>query len=476
MSLDEKSFGSDLPSNASTNDGYLTFGPENAYGTISVGGVDTDWYHMHTDVGSTYVVSLLPYSFDGTSSPGAKFDVRDRFSNIVAYSTTTNGQSQSWLGVATSTDYYIEVSSPSSGGYSLRADNASQLEQTADTPLVWGETLTDTLTYTGEEHTYSLQLVAGTTYYASITSATLADPFLQLVNPADQIVSFTSAVVGQQYSYTPTISGSYRLEVSSNSFFGRGSYTITDYITPSPNPDFDVAYYLEHNRDVAAAGVDPETHFTSVGWKEGRNPDAFFDVRYYLNQNPDVAAAGIDPLVHYETAGWKEGRDPSAAFSTRAYLQANPDVAAARIDPLMHYLHNGALEGRLAFIATPHGVGPQDPLVDNSYYFSQYADVRVAGADPSAHYASNGWGEGRNPDALFDTGFYLRSNPDVAAAGIDPLLHYEKVGWQEGRDPSAAFSTSKYLAAYSDVRAAGVDPLVHYENYGIQEGRVAFHE
>ena len=475
MSLDEKSFGIDLPSNTSTN-GYLTFGPENAYGTISVGGIDTDWYHMHTDVGSTYLVSLLPSSFDGTGSPGAQFDVRDRFGNILAYSSTSNGQSPSWLGVANSTDYYIEVSSPSAGGYSLRAANASQPEQTSDTPLVLGETLTDTLSYSGEERTYSLQLAAGTTYYAGITFATLADPYLQLVNSADQVVSYATAVVGQRYSYTPTISGTYKLEVSSNSFFGRGSYSITDYTTASPNPDFDVAYYLQHNPDVATAGVGAEAHFTSVGWKEGRNPDAFFDIRYYLNQNPDVAAAGIDPLVHYETAGWKEGRDPSAAFSTRAYLQANPDVAAAQIDPLMHYLHNGALEGRLAFIATPHGVGPQDPLLDNSYYFTNNADVKAAGVNPSAHYASSGWKEGRNPDALFDTNFYLRSNPDVAAAGIDPLLHYENFGWREGRDPSAAFSTSQYLAAYSDVRAAGVDPLIHYEDFGIHEGRVAFHE
>ncbi|WP_428537703.1 hypothetical protein [Rhodopila sp.] len=474
MSLDEKSFGIDLPSNTATT-GYLTFGPENAYGTISAGGIDTDWYHMHTDVGFTYVVTLLPNSFDGTSSLGAKFDVRDQFGNIMAYS-SANGQAQQWLGVANSTDYYIEVTSPSAGGYSLRADNASKPEQTSDTPLVSGETLTDTLTYTGEEHTYALQLAAGTTYYAAITFATLADPYLQLVNPFDQVVSYTSAVVGRSYSYTPTISGTYKLEVSSNSFIGRGSYSITDYITPSANPDFDVAYYLQHNPDVAAAGVDPEAHFTSFGWREGRNPDAFFDIKYYLNQNPDVAAAGIDPLVHYETDGWKEGRDPSASFSTRAYLRANPDVAAAQIDPLMHYLHNGALEGRLAFVATPHGVGPQDPLVDNTYYFSQYADIRAAGVDPSAHYASSGWREGRNPDALFDTNFYLRSNPDVAAAGIDPLLHYENFGWREGRDPSAAFSTAKYLAAYSDVRAAGIDPLVHYENFGIQEGRAAFHE
>ena len=65
MNLDEKSYGNDLANNASTS-GYLMFGAENAYGTINYLG-DTDWYLIHTDIGSTYGVTLLPYSFDGTS-------------------------------------------------------------------------------------------------------------------------------------------------------------------------------------------------------------------------------------------------------------------------------------------------------------------------------------------------------------------------------------------------------------------------
>jgi hypothetical protein len=247
--------------------------------------------------------------------------------------------------------------------------------------------------------------------------------------------------------------------------------------TPTPNPiqgDFDPAYYLAQNPDVAAANVDPLMHYETYGWEEGRNPDAYFNTRFYLNQNPDVAAAGIDPLLHYETYGWKEGRDPSLNFNTDSYLKANPDVAAANIDPLEHYLQFGASEGRMTFISTPHGVGPQNSLVDNAYYSRTYGDVAAVGMNPFTHYDQFGWHEGRNPDALFDTKYYLAHNPDVAAAGVDPLLHYEEYGWHEGRDPSAQFSTNKYLAANPDVAAAGIDPLVHYEQYGIQEGRAIF--
>jgi hypothetical protein len=242
----------------------------------------------------------------------------------------------------------------------------------------------------------------------------------------------------------------------------------------TPVSEFDTAYYLAQNPDVAAAGIDPFTHFNTYGWQEGRNPDAFFSTRYYLNQNPDVAAARINPLTHYAENGWKEGRDPSSEFSSSAYINANPDVAAAHIDPLMHYLAYGAPEGRISFAAQPHGVGPQNPLVDNAYYFTQYADVRALGLNPLTHYNAFGWHEGRNPDSLFNTQGYLQHNQDVQAAGTNPLFHYDQFGWKEGRDPSAEFSTQKYLSANADVLAAGIDPLVHYTQFGQSEGRAIF--
>lgn len=52
----------------------------------------------------------------------------------------------------------------------------------------------------------------------------------------------------------------------------------------SPMPEFDVAYYLQHSPDVAAAGVDPFEHFWGFGYREGRNPSAEFDVRFYAQR------------------------------------------------------------------------------------------------------------------------------------------------------------------------------------------------
>ena len=73
-----------------------------------------------------------------------------------------------------------------------------------------------------------------------------------------------------------------------------------------------------------------------------------FDPAYYLFNNPDVAAAGQDPLDHFLQRGWKEGRDPSRDFSLADYLELNPDVAAAGVQPFVHYLSQGRREGRIA--------------------------------------------------------------------------------------------------------------------------------
>ena len=150
--------------------------------------------------------------------------------------------------------------------------------------------------------------------------------------------------------------------------------------------------------------------------------DPLFDRSYYLANNPDVAAAGVDPYTHFETQGWREGRDPSALFDTSYYLTKNPDVAAANINPLDHFENQGWHEGR-----------NPDALFDTNYYLAQNPDVKAAGIDPVIHYDEMGWKEGRNPSAGFNTNAYLNANPDVKAAGVDPLSQYLSTGAAEGR-------------------------------------------
>jgi hypothetical protein len=133
--------------------------------------------------------------------------------------------------------------------------------------------------------------------------------------------------------------------------------------------EFDAAFYLATNPDVAASGEDPFEHYRSHGWREGRlshrppiapvqvvgeDEDRIalirteFSESYYLSTNPDVAAAGIDPAEHYYHSGWREGRNPNSAFDTRYYLEANDDVLKAGLNPFWHYLVAGRKEERVA--------------------------------------------------------------------------------------------------------------------------------
>jgi glycosyltransferase involved in cell wall biosynthesis len=259
---------------------------------------------------------------------------------------------------------------------------------------------------------------------------------------------------------------------------------------------FDRAYYLRQYPDVAEAGVDPFTHFMTIGWAEGRNPCALFDTELYLARNPDVAQAGINPLVHYVRAGAREGRTFSHLFDAAWYLAKNPDIAeAARANPLAHYLASGAGEGReanplfdqawylkrypqaaeapcaLAHYAE-HGesgaVSPH-PLFDAAFYLERYPDVAEAGMNPLAHYLMRGHEEPRQPHPLFDAEWYLNANADVAAARQNPLLHYLWEGAREGREPNPQFDTASYLEARP--QAAAANPLIHYLEHGPPDER-----
>jgi len=87
----------------------------------------------------------------------------------------------------------------------------------------------------------------------------------------------------------------------------------------------------------------------------------YWDPEYYLGHNPDVKAAGVDPLGHYNEFGWHEGRDPSSLFDTSDYLSQYSDVAAAGVNPLEHYLNFGMKEYRNPKLFTPTDQTPITP-------------------------------------------------------------------------------------------------------------------
>jgi lipopolysaccharide biosynthesis protein len=174
-------------------------------------------------------------------------------------------------------------------------------------------------------------------------------------------------------------------------------------------------WYLEQNRDVRLAGIDPLIHFLEHGGTEGRDPHPLFDCGWYLWENPAVRAAKLNPLVHYLTAGAQAQRDPCPLFDTAFYLRQKPDLDGA--DPLTHYLRHGAAQG-----LDPH------PLFDSDWYLEHYPAVAAKGINPLLHYVRWGAAAGLNPSARFDAARYLADNPDVRESGVNPLLHYLQQG------------------------------------------------
>jgi hypothetical protein len=128
---------------------------------------------------------------------------------------------------------------------------------------------------------------------------------------------------------------------------------------------FDATYYYQNRPDVLKAFLDSGAasayefalaHYNNFGWKEGANPNAVFNTKEYLAKYEDVAKAGVNPFTHYTTHGQAEGRAPNgtfpalAEFDAETYLALNPDLGIAGITTAAaaydHFITYGYAENR----------------------------------------------------------------------------------------------------------------------------------
>jgi glycosyltransferase involved in cell wall biosynthesis len=115
----------------------------------------------------------------------------------------------------------------------------------------------------------------------------------------------------------------------------------------SPSLWFDTAWYRqEYNIDSKEVAL---SHFLKHLHSHKYNPVPVFDVRYYVSHNPDIVAAGVDPFIHFIDTGVFEGRNPSDAFDIKFYVNRYLN-GAANENPFLHYLqhrNDPGVEGRL---------------------------------------------------------------------------------------------------------------------------------
>ena len=104
-----------------------------------------------------------------------------------------------------------------------------------------------------------------------------------------------------------------------------------------PHRLFAPSYYLSQIPTLEAR-QSPLRHYLCEGWRMGLKPHPEFDTAYYLSANPDVAAAGVEPLTHYVEHGQMEDRNPSYAFHSATYRKLVGFEKTPEMSPLEHKL------------------------------------------------------------------------------------------------------------------------------------------
>lgn len=199
-------------------------------------------------------------------------------------------------------------------------------------------------------------------------------------------------------------------------------------------------------------------------WRAELADCPLMDAKWYSEKYPDVAAAGVEPLSHYLAVGWREGREPGPGFDGAYYFSRYPDVAASTMPPLLHFWLHGRSDGRHPTHAAEvehrnhrrwHRQVLRCPLFDGEWYRKEYPDVASYGSDPAWHYVVVGWRQDRQPGPEFDPAYYRSRSPELASYEGPPLLHYWRRSRFQGRSPNPSLDLAYQ---HQNSRLPGLDP------------------
>jgi GT2 family glycosyltransferase/glycosyltransferase involved in cell wall biosynthesis len=115
--------------------------------------------------------------------------------------------------------------------------------------------------------------------------------------------------------------------------------------------------------------------------------DPMFDGDGYLLRNPDVAAAGVDPLSHYLRHGASEGRDPNSWLGEVRYRRQARLGPGDSVSALAHYLALGRRKGLGPRQEHRERNAISEPVQDDEQEESRAADAlaRLAKVAPDDH-------------------------------------------------------------------------------------------
>ncbi|MCH8622874.1 S8 family serine peptidase [Undibacterium sp. TS12] len=187
---------------------------------------DTDWYRMDMQAGVKYTVTLNSL----TSGMNLSLVLHDSTGKVLYTAPVTgNGSNGIYYTPAVGGAYYWDVQGAGTTGiYSLTAINSSSDDFVArastSSVLTVGQTKTGAIETWADADWHMVALQAGHTYTFSKTGGSLTDPFLELYAREDGPSLVFSA--SGSMTYTPTVTGTYYLDISSNSMRQTGTYQL----------------------------------------------------------------------------------------------------------------------------------------------------------------------------------------------------------------------------------------------------------
>jgi GT2 family glycosyltransferase len=224
----------------------------------------------------------------------------------------------------------------------------------------------------------------------------------------------------------------------------RGRRMRRNYCLLLKSPLFDRYYYLDQNKDVRDAGIDPTLHFLLTGGQEGRRPGGLFNTKYYLSANPDVARTKENPLIHFIRWGARELRPLGLPLPARfasgesSQLPTEPDHRHENVDIIV-CVHNSlevvgrCLESVIAETLPPYHVILVDDGSDVPTTKLLIAFAETYGATLLRNEVAKGYTLAANAGLRASSAPFcvlLNSDTEVSGGWLDRLVDYMR------RDPA----------------------------------------